>query len=362
MSMNITDIKDSLKRRKQFFISFEEEFYRKFEEELSKFSYDKEIKEKLILLKNKIFNRIFISPKENTEDIYNIAYLFAKDDIDVRDLLRVLFVYSVKSFADYLLKTKPSIKDVYFFSTMLDIYYSEVEKAYLDYEKLKEKEAVKSTGTDREKYEEEFILEILKRHRGETFTAISYYKEVPITFKLKLIKTTDKYIVMDLSKTTINISKLTGPVYLKIPYLERPVKTHILNVNFKDSLLVLETPRLTDIPAEKRKDIRVMLSEPIKVIVKKDNEETMGLIVDISSRGVKFFTGRLGSLKEGDKITLNFVLDGNNIKTQGNIKSIKKSSKGSFVGVQLLPDMKTENIISDFVMKRQFEVLKELRV
>ncbi len=360
--MNIKELKNSLQRRKDFFVKVEEQFNQFFDEELEKFSIEPKIKEKIKSLKSKLFNRIFISTKENIEDIYNIFYLLAKEGIDVRDLIQGVFTFVIKSFSEYLLKTKPSVKDVYFLSTLLNEYISIIEKAYLDFAKIQEKEETESLGTKREKYEEEYILDVLNRHKGESFTALSYYKEVPIIFKLKIIKTTDKFIIADISKVNINISKLTGAVYLKVPFLEKPVKTKIVSVDFKRNILALENPRLTDIPAEKRKHVRVMLSEPTKVIVKKDNEETMGLIVDISAKGLKFYTGRLGSIKEGDKVHLSFKLDNHDIKSTGSIKHISDTGKGFMVGVELEPDLKTENVISDFVMSRQFEILKELRL
>ena len=360
--MDIKEIKNSLQRRKDFFVKFEEKFSEFFDKELETFSIEAKTKEKIKSLKTKLFNRIFISNKENTEDIYNIFYLLAKEDIDIRNILQDVFVFTVRNFSDYLLKTKASIKDVYFLSALLNEYVSIIEKAYLDFAKVQEKEEAESLGTEREKHEEEYILDVINRHKGESFTALSYYKEVPIIFKLKIIKTTDKFIIADISKVNINISKLTGAIYLKIPFLEKPVKTKIVSVDFKRNILALENPRLTDIPAEKRKHVRVTLSEPTKVIIRKDGEETMGLIVDISAKGIKFYTGRLGSIKEGDKVKLSFQLDNHSIESLGTIKHISDTGKGFMVGVELEPDLKTETVISDFVMSKQFEILKELRM
>ncbi len=360
--MSIKELKNSLQRRRDFFISFEETFNDFFDKELEKFSIETKTKEKLKSLKTKLFNRIFISNKENTEDIYNIFYLLAKEGVDIRDLIQGVFTFSIKAFSEYLLKTKPSVKDVYFFSSLLNEYVSIIEKAYLDFAKVQEKEEAESLGTEREKHEEEYILNVLNRHIGETFTAISYYKEVPIIFKLKILKTTDKFIIADISKVNINISKLNGAIYLKIPFFDKPVKTKIVSVDFKRNILALENPRLADIPAENRKHVRVVLSEPTKVIVRKDSEETMGLIVDISAKGLKFYTGKLGSIKEGDNIQLSFKLDNHNILSSGIVKHISDTGRGYMVGVELKPDLKTETVISDFVMSRQFEILRELRI
>ncbi len=359
--MDLKEIKKSLKKRNEFFVSFEEEFYSYFEDALSRFSFSKDIKERISKIKSRLYNRIFISPKENREDVYNYAYTLAKENIEIRELLKEVFVYTVKSFSDYLIKTKPSIKDLHFLTTLLNEYYSLFEQAYIDYEKIRE-EQTERPETGREKYEEEFILQLLGKHAGKDITAVSYYKEVPIVFKTKIKKTTDKFIVLDISKTSINVSKLNKPVYLKGDFLEKPVKGKILSVDFSRNIFVLEHPRFSDIPAEKRKDIRVELSEPIKAIIRGKDRETMGLIIDISAGGLRFYTGDLKDLKKNDEIEAVFEISGNKIKTKGIIKNIKQAGKGFLVGVQIKPDYKSETLISDFVMTRQFEILKELRI
>ncbi len=361
-NMDISQLKQSLKRRSDFFIEFEEDFYTYFDKVVDEYSFSQEIKSKIKAVKNKIYNRVFLSQKENKEDLYNFSYTLAKDNIDIRDILKKVFVYSIRQFSDFLLKTKPSVKDVFFLTALLNEYISVVEQAYLDYEKLQEDEEVVKTGTGREKYEEEYILQILNEHAGSTITAISYYKEVPIIFKTKIKKTTDKFIILDISKTSINVARLNKPIFLKAPFLEKPVKARVLSVDFSRNIMALESPRFSDIPAEKRKHIRIELAEPTKVIVRKGNEETMGLIVDISAGGIKFYTGDLKDLKEGEEIELIFTLANHNIKTKGEIKHINKAGKGYMVGVQIFPDLKSENIISDFVMAKQFEILKELRI
>ncbi len=360
--MDISELKKSLKSRNSFFVDFEEKFYTFYDKTVDEYSFSQEIKSKLKSIKNKIYSRVFISQKENKEDLYNFCYTLAKDNIDIRDIIKKAFVYTIKSFSEFLLKTRPSLRDIFFLTALLNEYTSVVEQAYLDYEKVKEEKEVSKTGTEREKYEEEYILSVLNDHKGSVITAVSYYKEVPIIFKTKIKKTTDKFIILDISKTSINVSKLNKPLYLKASFLEKPVKAKIISVDFSRNIMALGNPRFSDIPAEKRKYIRIELADPTKVIIRKGEKETMGLIVDISAGGLKFYTGDLKDLKEKEKVELVFTIADHNIKTPGEIKHINKAGKGFMVGVQIFPDLKSENIISDFVMAKQFEILKELRI
>ena len=360
--MDVKELKSSLKNKKDFFENFREDFYGFFEETVNRYSLSDEIKSRIKNLKDKIYDRLFISLKDNREDFYNLAYTLAKDDIDIREFLKASFVYTVKRFSEYLLKNRPSIKDLNFLTQLLNEYMTSVEKAYLDYERVREEAIISGSESDREKYEEEFILETLKDNIGKELTAVSYYKEIPIIFKVKLKKVTDKFIVLDISKTSINVSKLKKVIYLKADMFGEPVKAQISSVDYKRNILVLEKPRLSEIPAEKRKYVRVQLDEPIKIMVRKENEETMGLIVDISAGGIRFYTGNVDNLQKGDKINVFFELSGENVSAKGEIKHINKTGNGYMVGVQLLPDLKTENLISDFVMSKQFQILRELRI
>ncbi len=360
--LDIKELKKSIRKRQDFFTSFKEEFYSFYTQTLNQYSFSDEIKRKIEAIREKVFSKIFETPKDTRDEFYSFSFALLKDDVYLRGILEPVFVFTVKKYSEYLLKEKPSLDEIEVLVKLLNEYLKVIDKAYLDYQKLNKKSENVSSEEERKKQEEKFILDILSENIGVDFTAISYYKEIPVIFKLKLKKVTDKYIILDISKVSINISKLNKTIYLKTKLFTEPVKAYITSVNFQKNIVVLEKPHFSDIPAEKRKHIRVVLDEPIKVSFRINGKKLLGLIVDISAGGIKFFTGDIDSISAGSKGEFSFNLSGKELNIKGEIKHIEKSGKGFMVGVQLFPDIKTENIISDFVMTKQFQILKELRI
>ena len=66
-------------------------------------------------------------------------------------------------------------------------------------------------------------------------------------------------------------------------------------------------------------------------------------------------------LKEGDVVEVGFTLPKGRVETEASVRYVLPHQKIYRVGLQYQLDIPKEDIVSDYVMERQFEILRELK-
>ncbi len=138
----------------------------------------------------------------------------------------------------------------------------------------------------------------------------------------KLHSIRDEYVKA--TTCNLNIFKPGSEVFIKHPNLPRPVAVRVVDLDI-------------------------------------DREEVVGTMADISVGGVGVFLKEKGSLKEGDVVWVSFTLPKGKVETQASVRYVLPDGNVYRVGIQYELDLKREKVVSDYVMERQFEILKELR-
>lgn len=340
--------------------AFWEEYRDTFREKLLKFAEpylkDRELIEKL----EKVIYEAFTKGLSKNF-FYYLALDFAKKGENIKTPILKALLEALKDFIEFTLRDNPSletIEEIKKILSSIEEISQLIDKAYQDYyESLKEKLSIEEREIKKMLLKEAKLVELNK----ELLTLIFSYKELPIYCK-GLIKSTEQDIVFIEfeGKCLIEpILKAGDVLYAKAKDLSEAVKMEVISLEengFKARLLGYEKAFI-----EERQHVRVVPESPIPIYISLQGIELVGEILDISLGGVGVFLKKK-ILKKGDIAELRFTLRGNEIKTRAECRYTTDFKDGVKAGFMFLGlDKKSEQVIGEYVMRRQLEILKELK-
>lgn len=310
-----------------------------------------------------LFNQLL--KEEISKDIlYNLALNFAKRGQNIRIVILKLLWFTLFDFIGYLTSTKeePSKEELValkkFLNTIENI-LEVLDKVYTEYyEKLSKvtEELVRKSKREKKLMLKE--LELLKI-KGTSLTFVFSYKELPIYCKGNIKDIFEDVIEIEFSEKCIilPILKESDFFYIKSEDLTDTIKLEVLQK--KENKIVARAVSYEENYIEKRKYVRVVLKEYIVVHLKE--KDVSGVILDISVGGIGVFL-KHRDIEKGEVTTLKFSLMGNEIEIKGECRYVIEYREGYKTGFMFisLPTI-YENIIGQYVMQRQLEILKELK-
>ena len=293
---------------------------------------------------------------------YYLAIDFAKRGENIKTPLLKTLLETLKDFIDFALKgeslPKETIKEIKRILANIEEISEVIDKAYQDYyESLKEK--IKEEELERKKFLlKEAQLVALKK---ETLTLIFSYKELPIYCKGIAKSIEDDVVLVEFEgKCLIEpLLKVGDYLYAKAKDLSNAVKMEVLSLEekgFQARLIGYE-----EVFLEKRQHVRVVPESSIPIYISLPEKELIGEILDISLGGAGVFL-REKALRKGDIAELRFTLKGNEISVKAECRYTMDFKEGVRAGFMFLElDKRSEQVIGEYVMHRQLEILKELK-
>ncbi len=360
MEGKVKDLWNKLSDEKVFFDRYQNIFAQNFAD-LMKENIKLKIPESALKkLGSDIYRTIFIIKKQPEKELYHLSLKMYQTKTEIKSVLSKLFMVMIKDFIDHLIEKSDDINPVKTFISLIDLYIQSIEKANMDYINSLENTIEKIKKEKQEVEENEIIL--LMETSPDRVSIIDYFYEVPVICKGKLRTINDKEAVFNVKHCIFKIFEPEHFVFMKIGDLSKPIKALIKEINYQHGILTLTDFRFSEIPQEKRKFVRVRLKDKILITLQKDTETIEGFIDDISVGGIGIFTVMIDDLHVGDKLSISFILNNKDFDVKGEIKYITQLEDMYRIGIQFTDlSVKHEDIIGEFVMKRQFEILKKLR-
>ncbi|WP_457644372.1 PilZ domain-containing protein [Persephonella sp.] len=307
-----------------------------------------------------IYKTLFINRKQPEKELYSLSLTMYRTKTDIKSVLSKLFMMMIKDFIDHLIEKSNDINPVKIFISIIDIYIQCIEKANMEYISSLEN-TIEKIKQEKQEFEESEIL-LLMETSPDRISIIDYFYEVPVICKSKLRSTHKNEAVFNVKHCIFKIFEPGHHVFIKIGDLSKPVKALVKDINYEHGILTLSNFSFSEIPQEKRKFVRVRVKDKILITIQKDAQTIEGFIDDISVGGIGVFIVTIDDLKVGDKLHISFILNNKDFDVRGEIKYITKLKDMYRIGIQFLDlSVKHEDIIGEFVMKRQFEILKKLR-
>ncbi|MEO2068889.1 MAG: PilZ domain-containing protein, partial [Desulfurobacteriaceae bacterium] len=237
-----------------------------------------------------------------------------------------------------------------------NVYSSHIEnlRKALTKEKNEKKEAIGEAF--------ERIFNILKGKRIPVNLVI-FYKEVPVSCKAFVDEVMKSKVSFSFETCSYIKAIYDSPlIYLKISNAPKPIKARKIDVFPDKKSLILGDFSFEEIPQEKRKFVRVEPEEKFIVNIVKNRKTIKGVVADISIGGIGVLFKTKPELQPGDRVEINFLLEGTPLSIEGKVTYVVKVEKLYRVGIEFKLLVKQEEIITEYVMKRQFEILKELKM
>ncbi|WP_457569550.1 PilZ domain-containing protein [Desulfurobacterium sp.] len=230
----------------------------------------------------------------------------------------------------------------------------------LEIEKLKEQ--VKEEDLKAKEREEEIIISFFKKLIGTPFQLTRYYKEVPVKCCAVLKQVIDRFAIFKLENYRYFILKEGEDVFISSPNLPSSVTGTVKHFHLEKEMVSIGFFRLSAPPQEKRKYLRVKPAEDIEVTIKKENKTYTGKLEDISIGGIGISTNKTDNLEVFDKVEIEFFLSGKIIKTTGEIKNRKENFGKIKLGIAFQNEKEYEEFIAKYIIKREVEILNEVKI
>ena len=281
---------------------------------------------------------------------------FYRLNIPIRQLLSELFLDLLGEYIRYLRRnccTGFELKKVRVLASALEGVIQAVDQSFKEYLQQLEQQPLKEEASSEETGK---ILELLKKSGAKTVELLAYYKVFPVLCRARLYKITDLFIRT--SKCPYKIFTPGEKVYIKLPQGGNYILAKIVNVD--GDYLVLQP--LQELQTAPPKAVRVFPQEGIDAKIKTPAGELYGFIQFISFEEVGVITPAGERLKPNQKVHISFTLPTGKVETEGTVKEVKNLGGAHLVVIELELDPRTEQIISRYVLKRQQEILKELKV
>ncbi|ACO03219.1 MAG TPA: PilZ domain-containing protein [Persephonella sp.] len=360
MEKKVKDLWEKLSDENDFFAAYQGVFADNFAS-LMKSNIKLKIPETALKkLGNDIYKTLFIVKKQPEKELYHLSLKMYQTKTEIKSVLSKLFMIMIKDFIDHLVEKSDDINPVKTLISLIDLYIQSIERANMDYINSLENTIEKIKKEKQEVEENEIIL--LLETSPDRVSIIDYFYEVPVICKSKLKSIHKNEAVFNVKHCIFKIFEPGHYVFIRIGDLSKPIKALIKDINYQHGILTLTEFSFSEIPQEKRKFVRVRVKDKILITLQKGSKTIEGFIDDISVGGIGVFTVMIDDLQVGDKLHISFILNNKDFDVMGEIKYITQLEDMYRIGIQFLDlSVKHEDIIGEFVMKRQFEILKKLR-
>ena len=331
----------------------------------------KGLRDRLLHSLEEIYNLLFLEGGSD-ERLENLIDGILHYDLSLKRVFVKPFLSVVGDYAERVIEEHGDIgkvKSIFglltqFFDTVERVHSKRVEKLQreLSSKYLKEVERAKREKLSMEKQVIYHTLSRLK-DRGERLELKRYYKGIPVFCRASIVDLEPSldYLYLAAEGCRYKIFFQKGQkIYLKHPDLPKPLAALVRDVDLRDGSIVLTGLYFEELPHEKRKAVRVEPEKPAEVKLFGKDTAYRGLLKDISPHGAGVIFEEIPPLKVGDYVNLKTSVGGIDIDTSADVRYIDEKSHRVGFHFSLPPERERE--LSRYILRRQLEILKELKL
>jgi len=345
-----------IEKQRDFFEKFREKFIECIENELKKIDGKTDSLQQLLKNINLMYDAFLNQDSPLLlERLKKILYEAIKSGLPVRKILEHAFIYLLEEYIKYQ-QSKDAInfENIKKLVSLIEQYLQVAHEVFLKYmeDLSKQKQQVEEIIKPQEE-----ILKQLKRLNPVTVNLITFFEGFPV-----ICRTTVERISSFVEVSSCNY-KAFAPntvVYLQIPRMPKCVMGVIINIHKQN--FVINPVKIDDCP--KTSPVRVFPEREIDVKICKEETCVYGFLKTISLEEIEILTKNVMDIKQGDNVEIVFSLPtyNNTIKAKAVITKVEKFKDNFNVLAKFLGDRKLDKILSEYIIKRQQEILKELRI
>jgi len=361
---------------REFFERYRERFLEETREVLKELGIHHQVERVVLQTAGQVYNALFVEP-DGWRRLDNLIERVLYYDLSLRTIFVKPYLDAVRAYAEYILShSSPTgseplsrVKRIFrllgeFFDRVERVYSRRLEERELN---LKERFSREVEKERREKLalEKQTIYHLLTRikDRGEPIELRLYYKGIPVFCKGKVEAVEPSLDFLHLSGERCKYKPffIKGQkLYLRHPDLPKPVAALVREGDPRSGSIVLTGLYFQELPHEKRRAVRV---EPERAVdIKLINGKTVyrGTVKDVSPQGVGVLFEELPPLEVDSQVSLKTSLGGVDIDTTADVRYIDRENRR--VGFHFVLPPEKERKLSQYILKRQMEILKEIRL
>ncbi len=357
--MELKEIYRELEQDFRFFREYKGDFKKTFSQKFVSLYPKTKNSPLLNTLMSRLYALMFSMRLDPRKELYDLCLALLQVKMDPKPALVEALLCMTKAYMDFLSKNMLPYRRLKLFIDLVDIYVQTAEKANVDYIRSLEK-AIKKKDLESKSKDREVALEFLKTLLKEGKVRLIAYTD----YKGSFADTSAYLVEVDDLGATLHTENsqaysLGATVYLKGSYIPFPIVGIVKDK--KNGIVALSVRGFKWISKEKRKHLRVVPEEEIKVKLSKDGTELVGTLADISLEGLGVYLESTEGISKGDTVKIEFKLSGKRLKLIGEIEYIKPHTNVSRVGIHFEPDVVAEDVIGKYIIKRELALLKDMK-
>ncbi len=208
----------------------------------------------------------------------------------------------------------------------------------------------------------EITVKLFEKFTKSSFSLLKYYKEIPVKCTGILKKSVSEHLIFEVPNCKYFIFKENEELAIINKKFPQPVKGRIEHFNIKKEIVSIQTLGFTEIFQDKRQYLRVEPSKKIEVVIKTANGFIKGKLKDISIGGIGIITENPKKLRIGETVVINFFLQEKEFKIGFFVRHLRKLNSHTKIGLEFINEALYEEEIAQYTIKRETEILNEIRL
>ena len=190
---------------------------------------------------------------------------------------------------------------------------------------------------------------------------VNYFREIPVSYGAEVLTVEEEsaeFMVHPIQAVVIKEEMIS---VLKSRHFPRDVIANVNYVNIEKSRLVLSSFSYALVRADRRMSVRVELSDPVIASFCAPEASVSGKLHDMSLTGISIAVRGNPGLSLGERGELSVNLPSGTITVPAFLLKTKPLASGCRLIFEIELTRATEVCISQYIFKRQVEIIKELK-
>ena len=190
---------------------------------------------------------------------------------------------------------------------------------------------------------------------------VNYFREVPVSYGAEVLTVEQDSVEFSVHQVQAVVIQLEKVSVLKSRHFQRDVIANANYVNVEKSRIVLSNFSYALVRADRRMSVRVELGAPILASFASAQASVSGKLHDMSLTGIAIAVAENPGLPLSEMGELTVNLPNGSITVPASLLKTKPHANGCRLVFEIETTRATELSISQYIFKRQVEIIKELK-
>jgi hypothetical protein len=205
------------------------------------------------------------------------------------------------------------------------------------------------------------LREILAGRLTDDLKLVNYFRQVPVSYGASVLTVEEESAELSVHQLQAVVIAQEKVTILKSRHFPRDVIANVNYVNVEKSRVVLSNFRYGLVRADRRMSVRVELGESVFASFSNDGVVVSGRLFDMSLTGISITVPEDPKLPLSEKGELRVSFPNDIIQVPASLLTVKQIGPGYRLIFEIEATRATELSISQYIFRRQVEIIKELK-